>query len=333
MNRFEYARATSFKEARDMLGRGDHRLPVLKAGGMDLVDHMKEGLLEPDLVVDISRLGPKAPELQVGEGGPSRVAFHANATLDDLAHSKVVLEHTPVLAQASASAATPQIRNVASAAGNLLQRPRCWYYRHREFDCLKKGGSRCFAAEGENAYHAIFGAGPCHIVHPSNIAPALIVCNGVVHVEGGDRDTIPVRDLFHMPDRGIRDEHNLKQGEVITRITAEQRPMSAFAVIKHKQSFDWPLVFACVALDVRDRKIVDASVCAGAVAPVPWPLDHVAKALVGLRTDDEQGVKRACDRSTEGAEPMTDNAYKMDLLPVAVRRAVRKAAGLPVEEL
>jgi len=325
MNRFSVVQAKSAEQASTAVKDPAVRLSVIKAGGMDVVDHLKEGLESPDRLVNI---------LPVTESRMRRLeSGHLGAlvTLSQIADSPVVQREAPVIAQACGSAATPQVRNVATAAGNLLQRPRCWYYRNDQFHCLKKGGHTCYAVEGENEFHAIFGDGPCHIVHPSNLAPALNVCNGTVHVIGGDRETIDIRKMFHMPGDGLQSEHNLEQGEVITQMTFERRPTSAFYAVKHKQSFDWPLVCAAVALQLDGDVIQRADICAGAVAPIPWRLPDVENALEGVSVDDEQTLKAACERSTRGARPMRDNAYKLRLLPVAIRRAIRKAAGREVE--
>jgi xanthine dehydrogenase YagS FAD-binding subunit len=326
MNRFAVVQPRSFAEASSLMSDKRFKLPVLKAGGLDVIDHLKEGLSEPDVLVNIRRLRSEGSKDAVSEAG-GKIRIEATATLDDIANSPIILKSAPVVASAVASAATPQVRNVATAAGNLLQRPRCWYYRAEQFHCLKKGGSACFAAEGENKYHAIFGKGPCHIVHPSNLAPALMVCGGVVHLTGGGRESLPIADLFHMPDRGILDEHNLKPGEVITHITLDAAPSSGFYAVKEKQSFDWPLAFAAVSLSLNGDTIQSAKVCAGAVAPIPWLLPEVDQALKGVSIKDDAALRTATARATEGARAMSDNAYKLRLLPVVVRRAVLAAAG------
>lgn len=333
MNEFSFATVRSYEQAATLLKDKRFSLPMLKGGGMDIVDHLKEGLAEPDLLINVRRVregGVDPIALSTSSGKPV-VRIAASATMAEIARSPVLLEHAPVVANAVGKAATPQVRNAATAAGNLLQRPRCWYYRQSEFDCLKKGGSRCFAAEGENKYHAIFGDGPCHIVHPSNLAPALHVCDGVAHLTNSTRDSIAIADLFHMPDRGIRDEHNLKPGEIITHITLTPRPRSGFYVVKEKQSFDWPLVFACVAIESESgsTRISSARVCAGAVAPTPWPMPEVEAALVGVDAKDDAALTKALSSCTRGAKPMAQNAYKLDLLPVVLARATRLAAGLP----
>ncbi len=325
MNRFAFATPRNFKEAGDLLSDKRFKLPILKAGGMDVLDHLKEGLSEPDALINIRRLRlDDAPQLSSQAGG---LRIGATATLAEIAASPVVLEHAPVVAQAVDSAATPQVRNIATAAGNLLQRPRCWYYRNQQFDCLKKGGDRCYAVEGENKFHAVFGDGPCHIVHPSNLAPALAVCDGAVHLTGGKRASLPIESLFHLPSTGVASEHTLEPGEIITHITLKDARASGFYAVKEKQSFDWPLVLACVSLDLEGETIKSARVCAGAVAPIPWRLPKVEQALAGVKVSDDAALRKAAALATEGAKPMRDNAYKLKLLPVAIRRAVLRAAG------
>ncbi len=329
MNRFAILRADSFDRASQMLREERFSLPVVKAGGMDIVDHLKEGLIEPDALVDVlgAEGGTRAPIQELRDASGGRLRFSALTTLAEIASSELVRGRFPALAQSADSAATPQVRNVATSAGNLLQRPRCWYYRSHDFHCLKKGGDRCYAIRGLNRYHAIFGEGPCHIVHPSNLAVPLMVARGVVHVTGAGRETIPIEDLFHMPDVGVRSEHTLRAGEVITAISCSSVPASAFCAVKEKQSFDWPLVMCACALELDGDRIAQARVCAGAVAPVPWRLPQVERALEGVAVDDRGGIERACESAGEGARPMRENAYKVHLLRVCTARAVRKALG------
>lgn len=330
MNPFAVARPETFEQASALMKDRRFALPVLKAGGMDVVDLLKEGLMTPDVLVDVHRIGYRpGAGVRGDDGGGLRI--EAMTTLAEIASSSSVLRAAPGLAHAAGSAATPQVRNVATAAGNLLQRPRCWYYRNDQFHCLKKGGHTCFAVEGENRYHAVFGDGPCHIVHPSNLAPALIVCGGTIHLTGGGRRSIPVAELYHAPDRGLRTEHDLEPEAVITHLTLEPASHSGFDAVKEKQSFDWPLVMAAVALEMSGDRIERARVCAGAVAPVPWPLPEVEAALRGVHPDDADALHRACALATRGARPLSDNAYKLRLLPVSVRRAVLRAAGRNVE--
>jgi len=326
VNRFALARPASFEAAQAALNDDRFTLPILKAGGIDLLDHLKEGLVEPDALIDIKRLGRAAGRSPISRQG-DRIRVEATTTLAEIASSTVLRQSAPALAQAIEDAASPQVRSVATAAGNLLQRPRCWYYRNSKFFCNKKGGGTCFAMEGENRYHAIFHTGPCVIVHPSNLAPALHVLDGTVHVMGGRRKQIPIAELFHMPAEGIFSEHNLEKGELITHITLKPVEFCGFYAIKEKTSFDWPLAMAAAALELDGQTIRSARICAGAVAPIPWHLPEVEKALVGVGLDDDSALRAACERSVERAEPLEHNGYKTKLLPVAVRRAVLRAAG------
>ncbi|MBX3408755.1 MAG: FAD binding domain-containing protein [Phycisphaeraceae bacterium] len=331
MSTFAIAQPKSFEKASELVRSGRYTLPQLKGAGLDILDHVKEGLESPDLLVNLA--GAREPSRAPVRVEGQTIRIESGATLAQIAESADILRLAPVLAHAVGNAATPAVRHVATAAGNLLQRPRCWYYRNHQFECLKKGGATCFAVEGENRYHAIFGPGPCHIVHPSNLAPALMVCEGQVHVIGGQRASLPVAALFHTPDKGIRSEHNLEPGEVITHITLAARPASGFSAVKEKQSFDWPLAFACASLDIQSGVIRSAKVCAGAVAPVPWPLPAVEAALAGVAADDDAAIMAAAALAARGAKPMTDNAYKVSLLKAVVRRAVVKATGRTPEGL
>ncbi len=336
MNTFAIVQPQSFEEAAAALDQKKYSLPMIKAGGMDVLDHLKEGLIHPDALVNIKRLrrvgNPQAISMLDGKDRDASIEIEATATMAEIASSNMLRKQAPVVAQSVANAATPQVRNVGTTAGNLLQRPRCWYYRNEQFDCLKKGGDRCYAVEGENRYHAIFTPGPCHIVHPSNLAPALIVCDAKVHVMGGSRDTIKIAELFHGPDKGVTSESNLEAGEIITHVSLSPQPNSAFVSIKEKQSFDWPLAMAAVALEMDGNVIRVATVCAGAVAPTPMMLPKVADALKGANIDNDLGIRKACEFAADGARPMSDNAYKVKLLQVAVFRAVMKAAGRDVEQ-
>jgi xanthine dehydrogenase YagS FAD-binding subunit len=329
MNRFAYATPKTFKDAAELLKDKRFKLPILKGGGVDVIDHLKEGLIEPDLVVSVRRV--KSDGGAVISQSKDGLRIEASTTLAEIASSELTTTSALVLALAAGNAASPQVRNMGTAAGNLLQRPRCWYYRHEQIECLKKGGPTCFAVDGENKYHAIFGDGPCHIVHPSNLAPAFVVLGAVVHVIGGDREQIPIADLFHMPDAGVKSEHNLKPGEVVTHITCGTAQKSGFYAIKEKQSFDWPMATGYAVLELDGDVIKSAKICAGAVAPIPWQLPNVAAALKGVSVSDDAALRKACAVAAEGAKPMSENGYKVKLLPVAVRRAVLIAAGKKTE--
>lgn len=297
--------------------------PTLKAGGYDLLDLVKEGIASPNVVLSIDRIDA----LRFIREDEAGLRIGALTTLADLARSEVVKAKYPVLHSAAAHAATPQVRERATVGGNLCQRPRCWYFRNIEFPCLKKGGSTCYALEGENQYHAIFGGGPCHIVHPSNLAPALLALNArVVIVEHGKPDaSIPVEELFVLPRQSMYAETSLKPGQVIREIVVPKSPTrSATIELREKQSFDWPIMLASVAQ-------VDGSwrVCLGACAPVPWMSVPAMKVLGNADVTPELAEQAGVAAALE-ATPMSGNAYKVQLVKVAVKRALLKAAGLEV---
>ena len=178
MKPFAYVNAANEKEAIAALGPERGRFLPL-AGGMDLLALMKDYVATPERLVNVKNL-----DRTIAKTRGRRLRIGAAVTLADLAVHADVARLYPALVQAAEEVGTPQIRNAGTVGGNLNQRPRCWYYRNEEFDCLKKGGSRCFAVDGENQYHAIFGDGPCHIIHPSSLAVPAIALGAKFRVVG-----------------------------------------------------------------------------------------------------------------------------------------------------
>lgn len=295
---------------------------VLKAGGIDLLDLLKENLAAPEHVLSIHALPGMASIRE--EGGGLRIG--ALATLADIGRHEHVRARYPVLADAAGHAATPQVRERATLGGNLCQRPRCWYFRAQEFHCLKKGGAMCYAVDGENKFHAIFGDGPCHIVHPSNTAPALVALDAECVARGpkGER-VIKARDFFVMTDQNLKSEHVLAPDEILTEVRLPAPPeQSATLELREKQSFDWPMVMASVA-----KTAAGWQVCLGAVAPRPW-LSLPAMQVLGTQAITPELAARAGEAAATGAQPMSENGYKVQLVKVAVKRALLRAAGLEV---
>jgi xanthine dehydrogenase YagS FAD-binding subunit len=224
-----------------------------------------------------------------------------------------------------AEAATPQIRERATLGGNICQRPQCWYFRKKEFNCLKKGGPTCFAVEGESRYHAIFGGGPSYIVHPSNAAPALVALDAelVIRAAGAQPRTLKAAEFFVGPDKSLMKENVLEPGEIVSEIVLPAAPTASATVeLREKQSFDWPLVMACVARMGKTWRV-----CLGAVAPIPW-LSEPAMDVLGDRDVTPELAARAGEAAASNADPMLENEYKVQLVKVAVKRALLAAAGL-----
>jgi xanthine dehydrogenase YagS FAD-binding subunit len=326
MKAFQYVDARSIDAAIQALpadaSMDDYgRKVMLKAGGIDLLDQMKERMIEPDTLVNMK---PTEEALRYIRAEGAAIHIGPLTKMAELAGSALVRERYPALADAAGHAATPQIRAVATVGGNICQRPRCWYFRNAEFNCLKKGGDVCFAKEGENQYHAIFGDGPSFIVHPSNIAGALMAAGAEFVVRGRDGErTVRAEDFFVRPEQNVMVENVLKADEILSEIRVPGGiRASAHYEIREKQSYDWPLVAATAAQNEAGWQIV-----LGAVAPIPWRA-RAAEAALGNRAMTAALANQAAERAIAGAAPLRYNRYKLDLVKVAVRRALLEAAGM-----
>jgi xanthine dehydrogenase YagS FAD-binding subunit len=323
MHRFELARATSPSQARELLA--EKAGSVFKAGGIDLVDHLKEHLLEPPRVVDLKRI-PGLDEVAASGDGSLRIG--ALVTLARVAAHAGIRKTHPALARACAEAASPQVRNVATIGGNVLQRPRCWYYRLESYKCVKKGGDLCFAVAGENRYNVIFGGGPAYPPHPSNAAVPLVAYGASFVLEGpkGPR-TVPAGEFFVLPAKDPTRENVLEPGELLLeiRVPGTKGWKSAYTEVRERAAFDWPLVSAAIAVKVEGGVVRDARVVLGQVATIPWRSAAAEKALVGMPLG-AASAEAAGKAAVEGAEPMSDNGYKVDLVTTLVRRTVASLA-------
>jgi xanthine dehydrogenase YagS FAD-binding subunit len=319
MNRFELARAATLADARRLAAEKAGSL--VKAGGIDVLDHLKEHLAEPPRVVDIKPI-PGLNTIAVGADGSLRIG--PMVTLADVAaHAGVKATHR-ALAEACGEAASPQIRNVATIGGNVLQRPRCWYYRLESYKCLKKGGDVCFAVGGENRYHVIFGGGPSYAPHPSNAAVALVAFGASFVLEGDKgRRTVAAGDFFTPPTTDPEKENALAPGELLVEIQvpAAKGARSTYADVRERASFDWPLVSLAAALTMDGGVVSAARLVLGAVAPIPWRSAKAEAALVGKKLGPEI-ARAAADAAIVGAEPMEDNGYKVGLVQTLVRRTL-----------
>jgi xanthine dehydrogenase YagS FAD-binding subunit len=323
MNAFELARATSVAQARELVSEKPGA--VLKAGGIDLLDHLKERLVEPPRVVDLKTIPGLAKITTEADGG---LRIGPMATLSQVASHAGIQKSHPALAQACREAASPQIRNVATIGGNVLQRPRCWYYRLESYKCLKKGGDVCYAVGGENRYHVIFAGGPSYAPHPSNAAVALLAYGASFVLEGekGPR-TVASGDFFTLPTKDPQRENQLQAGEVLTEIRVPSAAgwRSGYEEVQERADFDWPLVSTAIAVKSEGGTVRDARVVLGAVAPIPWRSPRAEQALVGKAIDDTAAIA-AARAAVVGAAPMSDNGFKVGLVQTLVRRTVLSLA-------
>ncbi len=315
---FSYVRPASLDQAIERLRRPGGRL---HAGGTDLLGCLRDGVFGARELVSLSGLSELRGITQARDGG---LRIGALTTLTEVAESDVVRRSYRALADAAASAASPQLRNQGTLGGNLCQRPRCWYFRG-DFHCLRKGGDSCYAIGGENRYHAIFGGAGCYIVHPSDTAPALAALGATVRIEGprGGRQ-VPLGSFFTLPSRSLVAENVLEAGDVLTEVRLPAPPaglQSLYRKVRERQAWDFALVSAAVAVRVAAGVVAEASVVLGGVAPVPWRSPGAEKALVG-RALGPEAATQAGEAAAVGAQPMEHNAYKVPLLRGAVEEAI-----------
>jgi len=323
MNRFEWVNVSSVEQAVAELAAG----AVAKAGGIDLMDLLKEHLIEPRRVINLRGIRG----LDAMSDGEDGLRIGPLVSLARLAGDPAVRRRYRALADAAGHAATPQIRNSATLGGNLLQRPRCWYFRSEAFVCRKKGGDSCFALAptGENAYHAIFDNEVCAAVHPSATATALLALGARLrlHGEGGPREA-PLESFFVAPGTDVRREHSLAAGgELITEIIVPapaRGASSAYIKQGEKESYDWPLAEVAVALEQEAGTCKRASIVLGAAAPVPHRARAAEQALRGRRID-EQSAGAAARAAVQGATPLAQNGYKVQIFETIVRRTILAA--------
>lgn len=325
MNAFEWSDAVSLADAVAQLGRP---ATVAKAGGVDLLDRLKEGLDAPARLVNLRTI----PGLDGLTDDPARgLRIGPLVTLARLEADPLVRTRYRALADAAGHAATPQIRNMATLGGNLAQRPRCWYFRSADYRCKKKGGDACFALDGENENHALFGNGTCAAIHPSTPATALVALGAKVAITGpkGERE-LPVEEFFTRPEQDVKRENVLAADDLISEIripapTAQAR--SAYHKQGAKESFDWPLADVAVVLELDAGGVCQrASVVLGAAAPIPWRAKGAEAALVG-KTISAEVAAQAAKAAVQGATPLSGNKYRVQIFETVVRRTVLAAAG------
>jgi len=325
MRAFEYASPTSTKQAVSLLGATWGNVEVL-AGGTDLLALMKDDIVHPKRLINIKEI----KELRGVASGPQGLSIGALSTLGDLADNVNIVKDYPALAYALNEAASPQIRNMATLGGNLCQRPRCWYFRSGLGLLPKDKSGKDLVASGENRYHAILGNdGLAKFVSPSSIAPVLIAYDAKVSLLGpkGKRE-LQLDKFFVIPKDESEREHDLKADEILTEVVLP--PATGLKVahyeIRQKDAFDWPLAVTAVALKMSGSTVLSARVVMGYVAPTAWISDAAGQAITG-KSVSEETAKAAADAALQGAKPLSQNAYKIQLARVAVKRAILKAGG------
>ncbi len=307
---FQYARPESLDEAiREASAPGTH----FHAGGTDLLGCLRDRVFDAGKLVSLSAL----PELRgispLGNGG---LRIGALTTLTEIAEDRAIQERYTTLAQGAASAASPQLRNQGTIGGNICQRPRCWYFRG-DFHCLRKGGDMCYAVAGENEFHCIFGGSACYIVHPSDTASPLVALDAQVRINGpkGSR-VMPISEFFIFPERDVSRENVLAQGEIVTDIVlpAPGRGLrSSYRKVRARGSWDFALAGVAIVLHMEGKKVAAGRIILSGVAPAPWTAVKAEHAIAG-RVLDAKLAAQAAHAATDGAQPLEQNAYKVDLV-------------------
>jgi len=318
MKNFAYVKAGSIAEAIKALGTKGAKL---HAGGTDLMGCMRDEVFQVEKVVSISGLKDLKGISAKPDGG---VKIGALTTIAEVAANASIAEKYAVLAQAAAEVASPQLREQGTIGGNLCQRPRCWYFRG-DFHCARKGGDTCYAVDGENQYHAIFGGAPCFFVHPSDMAVALVALQAQLMIAGpSGSKAVKIENFFVSPDKSIEKENILAPNEIVTEIHLPPiggKVRSSYRKIRARRAWDFALTSVGVVLQFENENVSKARIVLGGVAPYPWHVGAAERLLIGKKPNSTVAAA-AGQAAAQGANPMRDNAYKVEMVKGAVEESI-----------
>jgi xanthine dehydrogenase YagS FAD-binding subunit len=315
---FSYVKPTTIGQAvRELAAPGARAC----SGGTDLLGCLRDRVLTASKLVSLNGLTELRGISELPNGG---LRIGALTTLTEVASSVLVNARYHALAAAAGAAASPQLRNQGTIGGNLCQRPRCWYYRG-DFHCARKGGDTCYAKEGENQYHAIFGGDVCVMVHPSDTAPALMALDASVRLVGprGSR-TVALDAFFVLPSKDHTRETVVEPDELVADVLLPPPPATAastYRKLRSRGAWDFALAGAAVALGLHGKKVERARIVLSGVAPVPWRVELAEREVVGHELSDAL-IERAAQHAGNGASPLSSNAYKVALVRGAVAEAL-----------
>ncbi len=317
---FEYLQPQSLEEAASLLSvDGAYAL----AGGSDLLSEMKERVVSPAALVSLAGV----EELRTVKVTPEGIRIGAMVSLAALAGNTELQQRYPVLAEAAGGIATPQIRNVGTLGGNLCQRPRCFYYRSPLTLCLKKGGDSCLALAGNSKYLSILGGERCYIVHPSDMAVALVALDAQVVLAGpAGRRTMSLQEFFIGPSVNLTSENVLQTGEVVASVSVYSSPedtRSVYLKAREREAGDFALVSVAAALAVTDGRVSWCRVSLGGVAPYPYRAQEAEECLIGIAVANADAAE-AGRRAVAGATPLRGNGYKVDLAANLIKQAISR---------
>jgi len=329
MNSFQYVSAKTPDEAISLIGPNGRYL----AGGIDLLDEMKDYIVSPDILVNVkgatdnpslSAITPDIPTFNPGPGMvDSKIQIGTAVTIAQIATDEFLKTNFPGLVEAAREIGSPQIRNVATLGGNLLQHSRCWYYRQPDIVCLKRGGTTCYGADGENKYLALYSGCACVSPIVSNLSVILTALDAQAELKrDGKQQTLSMHKLYEEAWKNPSAHNVLKPQDFLLNVTIHtKRTRSAYRQVSEKNEFDWALVSCAAAGNVFKGYITDARVVLGAVAPVPYMVEEANTFLEGKPLTDETASK-AADIILKEAKPLAQNGYKVPLAHTLIRRTL-----------
>ena len=302
----------SLREALTVLDEKDARI---HAGGSDLIGCLRDGVFTADTLLSLGGISGLSGITASADGG---LKIGAMTTISEIAENQEIGASFTALADAAKVVASPQLRNQGTIAGNLCQKPRCWYYRG-DFDCLRKGGEICYAYAGENQYHCIFGGDMCYIVHPSDTAPALAALGAVCRVSSPTASRSVAVDALHMPpSEDPQRETVLDDDEIITEVILPKSPVglrSSYRKVRSRAAWDFAVAGVALGLVFDGDTVRSARVFLSGAAPVPWRAAGVESVITGAKLDAAT-IAAAAEATVEGAEPLAENGYKIELFKV-----------------
>jgi xanthine dehydrogenase YagS FAD-binding subunit len=320
MRKFAHINARSIEEAASYLERYGEKASII-AGGTDLLGKMKDEILPgyPDALINIKTI--PGLEFIIEEGGFLRLG--ALARIQDIGKHSIITAKYRALGEAARRTASPHIREMGTIGGNLCQDIRCWYYRNprNRFPCLRKGGGRCYAIEGDNRYHSIFGGSVeegCYAVHPSDIAPALIALDGRIKTS---KRTLNAEDFFEV---GVRKTTILDKDEIVTEIevpTPGDETKSTFMKFAIRKSIDFPIVNCAGMIAMEGGRVRAARICLNAVSVIPYRAKQAEQAILG-KVIDEESAEIAGRSAVSDAKPLKYNRYMVQIAKTLVKRII-----------
>ncbi len=315
MKAFQYATAATPTSARELLGDSGRYI----AGGIDVLGEMKEYISEPSVLVNVKSLRG----LDTIQPGDQAWVIGSNVTIAQLEDHPGIKQQFPGLQQAAAEVGSRQIRNVATLGGNLAQHSRCWYYRHRDVHCLKKGGDTCYARNGENKYHSLFTGNTCISPVVSNLAVALASLDATVVVQRGEKPTrMSIAEIYAKAWDNPTAHHSLERGDLILHVEIPtKQTRSAYNQVSEKAAFDWALVSCAAAAKLDGNKLLGPRIVLGAIANVPHEV-QAANQLVEGKEIDEALANKAADVLLDKALILEHNGYKIPIARALIRRTL-----------